>query len=161
METNTFKVLEQKTTENATTTSNPPIGYHTLLYLEALRITYDDTMNAIRDTEKLTRFSDYEISRRLVNLREYVKQVRKEFDHYSSLVEEWVSQFPDRDYEIGELILTYYCDIKNHESLRYLIAENKGIDTDYKENDEEIKKVGVQNYQKRMRVISMNLVKKQ
>ena len=141
--------------------NNPPIGYHTLLYLEALRMTHDDTINAIRKTEELTRFSDYEISRRLANLQEYVKKVRKEFEYYSSLVEEWVSQFPDRDFEIGELILAYYCDIHNHESLRYLIAENNGIDTDIDNNDEKIKKIPVQNYLSRMRVITLNHVKNQ
>lgn len=140
--------------------SKPPIGYHSLQYLESLRLSYRDVVNEIEKTSELTRFSNSEISRRMTNLREYRAQIESEFNYLSSLVEEWVSQFPKKDAEIGELILNYYCDLLNEESLRYLIAEMMEIDTDCDDNIEKINAIPVQKYQSRMRVIALNLVKK-
>lgn len=108
---------------NHVTVNYPPVGYHTLKLLDGLRRTYWETDKEIKSVQKLTRPMGYEKNRRIQKLRSYQKQIEADFEFWSGLVKEWVSQFPDKDALYGDIVVEYYCDINNTLSLQNIIEE--------------------------------------
>lgn len=112
------------TTENCNATVNvPPVGYHTLKFLEGLKMTFRDTNREISRVGKLKEPMDYEKCARIENLKKFRSQILAEFEHQRAYVEKWVSQFPDKYALYGDIITKYYCDINTAFSLQDIIDE--------------------------------------
>ena len=137
--------------------SNLTVGSHTLVEMESLRNSYNRIIEEITEVQKLTRLMDYEKNAQIVNLQQEKNKKKAHFDLCSKLVKEWISRFPERDKKYANIIEAYYCDISNESSLKYIIAEMEGIDTD---DDKAVDNIKTQNFHARIRRIEMNLIRK-
>ena len=147
-------------TMNQTTLSNPIIGYHTLDLLEGLKQSYWDTVNRIQEVKDMTRIWDEQRKEKLKNLNERKARIEFEFDEWSALVKEWVSEFPEKDALCGDIIVEYYCDINNYvvgkEPLKGALKLQDILDEVLCEKT--AKNKSASNFKARIRTIALNLI---
>ena len=148
-------------TMNQTALSNPIIGYHTLDLLEGLKQSYWDTVNRIQEVKDITRIWEYQRNEKLKNLKERKAHIEFEFDAWSALVKEWVSEFPEQDYLYGVIVEEYYCNINN-----YVVGQKEPPIGSLKLQDildevlceETDKNKSASNFKARIRTIALNLI---
>lgn len=148
-------------TMNQTALSNPIIGYHTLDLLEGLKQSYWDTVNRIQEVKDITRIWEYQRNEKLKNLKERKAQIKIQFDEWSALVKEWVSEFPEQDYLYGVIVEEYYCNINN-----YVVGQKEPPIGSLKLQDilDEVlcektdKNKRASNFKARIRTIALNLI---
>lgn len=139
-------------TNSVATITDPTVGYHTLKLLEGLRLSYHDAEKEIVKVQNLIRLYDYEKNSRIANLRKWQKQLKTDFNFWAELVKEWVSQFSDKDALYGDIIVEYYCDFYNIRSLKNVITEVLC--------EEDDKNKSTQNFQAKLRQITLNQIQK-
>ena len=148
-------------TMNQTALSNPIIGYHTLDLLEGLKQSYWDTVNRIQEVKDITRIWEYQRNEKLKSLNERKAHIEFEFDAWSALVKEWVSEFPEQDYLYGVIVEEYYCNINN-----YVVGQKEPPKGSLKLQDilDEVlcektdKNKRASNFKARIRTIALNLI---
>lgn len=148
-------------TMNQTALSNPIIGYHTLDLLEGLKQSYWDTVNRIQEVKDITRIWEYQRNEKLKSLNERKAHIEFEFDAWSALVKEWVSEFPEQDYLYGVIVEEYYCNINN-----YVVGQKEPPIGSLKLQDilDEVlcektdKNKRASNFKARIRTIALNLI---
>lgn len=147
-------------TMNQTALSNPIIGYHTLDLLEGLKQSYWDTVNRIQEVNDMTRIWEYQRAKKLENLKERKARIEFEFDEWSALVKEWVSEFPEKDALYGDIIVEYYCNINNYvvgkEPLKGALKLQDILDEVLCEETDKNKSAS--NFKARIRTIALNLI---
>lgn len=147
-------------TMNQTTLSNPIIGYHTLDLLEGLKQSYWDTVNRIQEVKDITRIWEYQRNEKLKNLKERKAQIKIQFNEWSALVKEWVSEFPEKDALYGDIIVEYYCNINNYvvgkEPLKGALKLQDILDEVLCEKTDKNKRAS--NFKARIRTIALNLI---
>ena len=147
-------------TMNQTALSNPIIGYHTLDLLEGLKQSYWDTVNRIQEVNDMTRIWEHQRKEKLKNLKERKAQIKIQFNEWSALVKEWVSEFPEKDALCGDIIVEYYCNINNYvvgkEPLKGALKLQDILDEVLCEETDKNKSAS--NFKARIRTIALNLI---
>lgn len=130
----------------------PPIGYHTLKLLDALRQSYNGAEKEIRRVQENKRLGNDKKIERIQNLRAWQKEIKSEFEFWAELVQEWVSKFNDEDILYGDVILEYYCKFHNVSPLYYVLEDILCEDEDKNKDS--------QNFQSKIRQLVLNYIMK-
>ena len=115
--------VNQDSTMNQITLSNPSIGYHILKLLDGLRQSYNDAGKRINIVRKNQRLSETTKNERIKNLENWQEQLKSEFEFWAGLVKKWVSNFDEDDILYGDVIIEYYCNIDNIRKLNYITVD--------------------------------------
>lgn len=140
-------------TMNQTALSYPPIGYHTLKLLDGLRQSYNDASKRINKVRKNQRISNTTKDKRIKNLENWQKQLKSEFEFWAGIVKKWVSSFDEDNILYGDVIIEYYCNIDNIRKLNHITEDILCEDED--------KNKASQNFQDKIRKITLNQIQKQ
>lgn len=126
-----------------------------------MKQSYWDTVNRIQEVKDITRIWEYQRNEKLKNLKERKAQIKIQFDEWSALVKEWVSEFPEQDYLYGVIVEEYYCNINN-----YVVGQKEPPIGSLKLQDilDEVlcektdKNKRASNFKARIRTIALNLI---
>lgn len=155
MKDQSFKnvVANADSTMNQTALSNPIIGYHTLKLLDGLRQSYNDASKRINKIRENQRISESTKDKRIKNLEDWQNQLKSEFEFWAGIVKKWVSSFDEDNILYGYVIIEYYCNINNIRKLHYITEDILCEDED--------KNKASQNFQAKIRTITLNQIQKQ